>query len=560
MTQAAIGTSGDDNFLRRLLRRESVDGAHAQLLTRFPPEPNGQLHIGHARAICLNFGLAEEFSGRCNLRLDDTNPLNAAREYGAAIAADVRWLGYRWAGEVRHTSDYFDRLRDCAEQLINAQRAYVCELSSEEIREQRGNLREPGQDSPHRDRSQADNLRLFQAMCTGRSPEGSAVLRARIDMRSPNMQLRDPVLYRTRHHPHWRSGSSYYCYPTYDFSHCLSDYFEGVSHSLCTLEFVDHEPLYNWLLDALELPAPRPRQIEFGKLTLSHTLNSKRRLQRLVAEGRVSGWDDPRLTTLSGLRRRGYTPSSIRAFCHATGIGRNEGIVDLALLEHSIRDELNRSAPRAMCVLHPLRLQIENYPDSAQEQLMLPVHPQYPERGSRELPFSAQLFIDRDDFSTDPPKGFKRLAPGRSVRLRGAYVIRCDAVEYGDDGEPSLLRCSYDANTLGAKPDYAIGGVIHWVPATASVAVTVRLYERLFTVSDPASAKGDAFLELLNPDSLVCLEQALAEPAVAVASSGEHFQFERCGYFCVDPDSRPDRLVFNRTVALRDRWVAESGK
>ncbi len=556
MSQAAKGASGGDNFLRRRLRRELADGG--QLVTRFPPEPNGRLHIGHARAICLNFDVAEEFGGHCNLRLDDTNPRSASREHGENIAADVRWLGYRWSGELRHTSDYFDRLRDCAEQLIRARRAYVCSLSLEEIRSQRGSLHEPGRDSPYRERDPEDSLRLFDDMCAGRSSEGAAVLRAHIDMRAPNLQLRDPILYRIRHSEHWRSGTRWYCYPTYDFSHCLADYFEGVSHSLCTLEFAEHRPFYDWLLDALELPPPRPHQIEFGKLTLSHTLNSKRRLQRLVSGGVVSGWDDPRLTTLAGLRRRGYTPSSIRAFCRAAGIARNEGIVDMAVLEHGIRDELNQSAPRAMCVLRPLRLRIENHP-GGEECLTLPVHPQQPERGQRELPFSGELYIDREDFSSAPPKGFKRLSPGRCVRLRGAYVIRCDAVEYDADGEPILLRCSYDAATLGTKPDYAVGGVIHWVPELAAVAVEVRLYDRLFTVPDPAAAPDDSLLDLINPGSLSCLPGALAEPAVAAACAGEHFQFERCGYFCADPDSRPSALVFNRTVALRDSWTATGG-
>lgn len=543
------------NFLRQIVQADLDAGKHTKIVTRFPPEPNGYLHIGHAKSICLNFGLAQEFGGECNLRFDDTNPAKEDQEYIDAIKSDVEWLGFKWAGEERYASNYFDQLYDWAIHLIKTGKAYVDDLTPEQAREYRGTLTEPGKNSPFRDRSVEENLDLFARMKAGEFRDGEKALRAKIDMASPNMNLRDPILYRIRHAHHHQTGDKWCIYPSYDFTHGQSDAIEGITHSICTLEFEDHRPLYEWFLANLPVPA-QPRQYEFARLNLNYTVTSKRKLKQLVDERHVSGWDDPRMSTLSGYRRRGYTPASIRNFCEMVGVARSNGIVDIAMLEFSIREDLDRNAPRAMCVLRPLKVVITNYPEGKVEQLELPRHPKE-DMGMRTLPFTRELYIDRDDFMIDPPKGYKRLEPNGEVRLRGSYVVRADEVIKDEAGNIVELRCSYDPETLGKNPEgRKVKGVIHWVPAEGSVECEVRLYDRLFRSPQPEKAEeGQTFLDNINPESLQVLTGCRAEPSLAQAQPEDRFQFEREGYFCVDlKDSKPGAPVFNRTVTLRDSW------
>jgi len=548
-------TTPPAHFLRQIVKADLDNGKHDRIVTRFPPEPNGYLHIGHAKSICLNFGLAEEFGGQCNLRFDDTNPAKEEQEYIDAIKQDVEWLGFEWAGKVHYASDYFDQLHAWAIELIKSGKAYVCDLSPEQAREYRGNLTEPGKNSPFRERSVEENLDLFARMTAGEFPDGAKALRAKIDMASPNMNLRDPILYRIRHARHHQTGDKWCVYPSYDFTHGQSDAIEGVTHSICTLEFEDHRPLYEWCLDNLPVPAT-PRQYEFARLNLNYTVTSKRKLKQLVDEKHVDGWDDPRMSTLSAFRRRGYTPASIREFCERIGVTRSDGVVDMGVLEFCIRDDLDANAPRAMCVLRPLKVTITNYPEDQVENLELPRHPKE-DIGVRAIPFSRELYIDQDDYMIDPPKGYKRLVPGGEVRLRGSYVIRADEAVTDADGNIIELLCSYDPDTLGKNPEgRKVKGVIHWVPAAASVDCEVRLYDRLFKTPNPDKGEeGAGFLDNINPDSLIVLKGCRAEPSLASAAVEERFQFEREGYFCVDSkDSAPGKLVFNRTVTLRDSW------
>ncbi|EZQ20091.1 glutamate--tRNA ligase [Halopseudomonas bauzanensis] len=543
------------HFLRQIVQADLQSGKHTKIVTRFPPEPNGYLHIGHAKSICLNFGLAQESGGECHLRFDDTNPAKEEQEYIDAIKQDVEWLGFKWSGDIRYASDYFDQLHAWAIELIKAGKAYVCDLTPEQAREYRGNLTEPGKNSPFRDRSVEENLDLFARMTAGEFPDGAKALRAKIDMAAPNMNLRDPILYRIRHAHHHQTGDKWCIYPSYDFTHGQSDAIELITHSICTLEFEDHRPLYEWFLDNLPVPA-KPRQYEFARLNLNYTVTSKRKLKQLVDEGHVDGWDDPRMSTLSAFRRRGYTSASIREFCERIGVTRSDAVVDMGMLEFCIRDDLDNNAPRAMCVLRPLKVTITNYPEGQVENLSLPRHPKQ-DMGERMLPFSRELYIDQDDYMVDPPKGYKRLVPGGEVRLRGSYVIRADEAITDAEGNIVELLCSYDPDTLGKNPEgRKVKGVIHWVPAADSVECEVRLYDRLFNAANPDKGEeGGTFLDNINPDSLVVLKGCRAEPSLATATAEERFQFEREGYFCADSkDSRPGNLVFNRTVTLRDSW------
>lgn len=544
------------NFIRDIIEEDLRTGRHRTVVTRFPPEPNGYLHIGHAKSICLNFGLARDYGGRCHLRFDDTNPTKEDVEYAEAIQRDVRWLGFDWGEHLYYASDYFDQLYEYAIELIRAGKAYVDSLSPEEIRAYRGTLTEPGRESPYRNRSVEENLDLFERMRRGEFPDGAHVLRAKIDMASPNIVMRDPTLYRIRHVPHHRTGTRWCIYPMYDFTHCLSDAIEGVTHSLCTLEFEINRALYDWVLDNVSAPS-RPRQIEFARLNLSHTVLSKRLLLQLVRDGHVRGWDDPRMPTIAGLRRRGYTPEAIRDFCDRIGVARRDSLVDIALLEHCLREDLNRRAPRVMAVLRPLRLVIENYPEGREEQLEAINNPEDPAAGTRPVPFSRVLYIERDDFMENPPRKFFRLAPGREVRLRYAYFVRCVGVVKDADGNVVELRCTYDPATRGGEtpPDgRKVKATLHWVSAAHALDAEVRLYDHLFTAPEPGAATGN-FLDDLNPASLEVLTNCKVEPGLAAARPGDRFQFERLGYFCVDPDSRPGRPVFNRTVPLRDTWA-----
>jgi glutaminyl-tRNA synthetase len=542
------------DFVRRIVAEDLRTGKHGgRVVTRFPPEPNGYLHVGHAKSICLNFGIARENGGRCHLRYDDTNPTKEEVEYAEAICRDVRWLGFDWGEHLYHASDYFEPLYAYAVELVRRGKAYVCDLSADEIRAHRGTLTEPGKDSPWRGRSVAENLDLFERMRRGEFPDGARVLRAKIDMASPNLNLRDPVLYRIQQARHWRTGSTWCVYPMYDWAHPLSDAIEGITHSICTLEFEDHRPLYDWVLEALETPA-RPQQIEFARLNLSHTVMSKRTLRGLVEEGLVAGWDDPRMPTLSGMRRRGYPPAAIRAFCEGVGVAKRDNTIELARLEHEVRDELNRSAPRVMAVLRPLRLVIENWPAGHVEWLDAVNNPEDPAAGTRRLPFAGELWIERDDFREDPPRKFFRLAPGREVRLRWGYFVTCTGfVKDPKTGEVVELRARYDPATRGGEaPDgRRVKATIHWVSAAHAIPAEVRLYDVLF---DRAEV-GDDWRECLNPASLEIVPRAWVEPGLASASAGERVQFERQGYFCVDPDSREGALVVNRTVTLRDTWA-----
>jgi glutaminyl-tRNA synthetase len=555
MTNADIATP--THFIREIIVADLKAGKHGgRIITRFPPEPNGYLHIGHAKSICLNFGLAQEFGGLCNLRFDDTNPTKEEQEYVDAIMADVRWLGFDWQERLFFASDYFQQLYDWAVQLIKDGKAYVDSLSAEEIREYRGTLTQPGKDSPYRRRGVEENLALFAQMRAGEFPDGAHVLRAKIDMASPNLNLRDPVLYRIRHAEHHRTGDAWRLYPMYDYAHPLSDAIEGITHSFCTMEYEDHRVLYDWCLDNLPVPF-RPYQYEFARLNLSYTVMSKRKLLRLVQEGRVSGWDDPRMPTLAGMRRRGYTPEAIRAFCDKIGVGKRENLVDLALLEYCLREDLNRRAPRRMAALKPLKVVLLNYPEGQTEELDAVNHPEDPAMGTRPTPFGRELFIEQDDFMEDPPRKFFRLAPGREVRLRYAYFIKCqEVVKDPATGEIVELRCTYDPATKGGyAPDgRQVKATLHWVAAAQAVSATVRLYDRLFTEADPES-DGD-FLACLNPRSLETLTDCRLEPALAGMAPGEFCQFERLGYFVADgKDSSPGRPVFNRIVTLKDPWA-----
>ncbi|MEH6566693.1 MAG: glutamine--tRNA ligase/YqeY domain fusion protein [Halopseudomonas sp.] len=543
------------HFLRQIVQSDLNAGKHQSIVTRFPPEPNGYLHIGHAKSICLNFGLAKEFGGVCNLRFDDTNPAKEEQEYIDAIKQDVEWLGFEWAGKVRYASDYFDQLHAWAIELIKGGKAYVCDLSPEQAREYRGSLTEPGKNSPYRERSVEENLDQFARMTAGEFADGAKVLRAKIDMAAPNMNLRDPILYRIRHVHHHQTGDKWCVYPSYDFTHGQSDAIEGVTHSICTLEFEDHRPLYEWCLNNLPVPAT-PRQYEFARLNLNYTVTSKRKLKQLVDEKHVDGWDDPRMSTISAFRRRGYTPASIREFCERIGVTRSDGVVDMGVLEFCIRDDLDAHAPRAMCVLRPLKVTITNYPQDKTELLQLPRHPKE-DIGVRELPFEREIYIDQDDYMVDPPKGYKRLVPGGEVRLRGSYVIRADEAVTDADGNIVELLCSYDPDTLGKNPEgRKVKGVIHWVPAATSIECEVRLYDRLFKTPNPDKGEeGAGFLDNINAESLIVLKGCRAEPSLASASVDDRFQFEREGYFCLDSkDATAERPVFNRTVTLRDSW------
>ncbi|OUE42661.1 glutamine--tRNA ligase [Billgrantia desiderata SP1] len=544
------------NFIRNQIRDEIEAGRADKIVTRFPPEPNGFLHVGHAKSICLNFGLAEQFGGNCHLRFDDTNPAKEEQAYIDAIKEDVSWLGFEWAGPVRYASDCFDQLYAWAQHLIREGKAYVDDLSPDEIREYRGTLTEPGRPSPWRERSVEENLDLLERMRAGEFNEGERVLRAKIDMASPNINLRDPILYRIRHAHHHQTGDTWKIYPSYDFAHGQTDAIEGVTHSICTLEFEDHRPLYEWFLDNLPVPC-KPRQIEFARLNMNYTLTSKRKLKLLVDEGIVDGWDDPRMPTISGMRRRGYTPASIRKFCEMIGVTRADGgLVDIAMLYHAIRSDLEDNAPRAMCVLNPLKVVLTNVPESHEEVYEVPGHPAREDMGVRRVPFTRELYIDRDDFMEEPPKKFFRLAPGQEVRLRNSYVIRCDEVVKDASDEIVELRCSVDFDTLGKNPEgRKVKGVIHWVSANHAVPMEVRLYDNLFLVEQPDKDKDADFLKHLNPESLqIC--QAMGEPSLADAAPESRYQFERMGYFCADRHAcRDGKLVFNRTVGLKDSWA-----
>ncbi|MBW1973950.1 MAG: glutamine--tRNA ligase/YqeY domain fusion protein [Deltaproteobacteria bacterium] len=546
------------NFIKDIIDDDLRTGKYeGRVHTRFPPEPNGYLHIGHAKSICLNFGLAEEYNGKCNLRFDDTNPETENEEFVKAIQEDVKWLGFDWEDRMYFASDYFEQLYQYAVELIKKGKAYVDSLSPEEIREYRGTLTEPGKESPYRNRSVEENLELFEAMRRGKFPEGAHVLRAKIDMAHPNLNMRDPVMYRIKHVPHYRTGTQWCIYPTYDFTHCLSDSIERITHSICTLEFEDHRPLYDWFLDELEVY--HPRQIEFARLNLTYTVLSKRYLSILVNEGYVKGWDDPRMPTIRGLRRRGYTPEAIRDFCERIGVAKRNSIVDIALLEHCIREDLNKRAPRALVVLNPLKLVILNYPENQVEELEAVNNPEDPAMGTRKVPFSKVLYIERDDFMENPPSKYYRLAPGREVRLRYGYYVTCvDVIKDPGSGEVVEVHCTYDPATRGGwSPDgRKVKGTIHWVSADHAIPVEVRLYDHLFTKADMVNLEEDEdFRKYINPDSLRILYPCYAEPSLANAPVESRYQFERVGYFCVDPDSTPERLVFNRIVGLRDTWA-----
>lgn len=550
------GTVAPSNFIEELIEEDLRTGrCGGRVHTRFPPEPNGYLHIGHAKAIWLDFGIAAKYGGLCNLRFDDTNPSREEVEYVESQKEDIRWLGYDWGDRLFFASDYFEQLYAYAVRLIEAGLAYVCDLSADEIRAYRGTLTEPGRESPYRGRSVRENLDLFARMRAGEFPEGSRTLRAKIDMASPNLNLRDPVLYRILRAAHHRTGTAWSIYPMYDYAHPLSDAIEGITHSLCSLEYEDHRPLYDWVLRAVGVPSP-PRQIEFARLNLNYTVVSKRKLLQLVRDGRVSGWDDPRMPTLSGLRRRGYTPESIRAFCERIGVAKANSLVDIALLEHCLREDLNKRAPRAMAVLRPLKVVIDNYPRDRVEELEAVNNPEDPAAGTRRVPFSRVLYIERDDFREDPPPKFFRLAPGREVRLRYAYFVRCtDAVKDPRTGEVAELHCTYDPATRGgASPDgRQVKATIHWVSAAHAIPAEVRLYDRLFNVEDPGAVEDPT--SCLNPDSLQVLDGCRLEPSLGAARPGDRYQFERQGYFCADPDSSPGHPVFNRAVGLRDTWA-----
>ena len=546
------------DFIRDIIDEDLRTNKHGgRVATRFPPEPNGYIHIGHAKSVCLNFGIAGQYRGTCNLRMDDTDPAGESMEYVESIIRDVRWLGFDWKDRLFYASDYFERLYEFAEELIQAGHAYVCSLNADEIRETRGSFTEPGQESPYRNRSVDENLDLFRRMRAGEFEDGAHVLRARIDMASPNIVMRDPVLYRIKREPHYRTGTDWVIYPMYDFAHCLSDALEGITHSICTLEFENNRPLYDWIVERL-IQGSRPQQIEFARLSVSYTVLSKRRLIELVEKKYVSGWDDPRMPTVAGMRRRGYTPEAIRKFCGQIGVAKNDNLIDVSLLEHCVREDLNERVPRAMAVLRPLKVVIDNYPEDRTETFDCANHPQKPDMGTRQVPFSRVLYIERDDFQENPPKKYNRLAPGREVRLRNAYVIRFESMVKDErTGEIAELHCTYDPETRSGPPadGRKVQGVIHWVSEKHGVPAEVRLYDRLFRIQDPGGL-GDDFAEHLNPGSLEILTDCFVEPGLKDAAPGSSCQFERLGYFCVDVrDSAAGRPVFNRVVPLRDSWA-----
>ncbi len=555
MAQPLSSASGD--FIRDIIDDDLRAGKNdGRVATRFPPEPNGYIHIGHAKAVYLNFGLATQYQGTCNLRMDDTDPVGESMEYVESIIRDIRWLGFDWKERLFYASDYFEKLYQFAVSLIKKGDAYVCSLNAEEIREYRGTFTQQGKDSPYRSRSVDENIDLFTRMRAGEFPDGAHTLRAKIDMASPNIVMRDPILYRIKREPHYRTGNKWVIYPMYDFAHCLSDALENITHSICTLEFENNRPLYDWIVERL-IEKNRPRQIEFARLNLSYTVLSKRRLIELVEKKYVAGWDDPRMPTVSGMRRRGYTPEAIRQFCAAIGVAKNDNLIDVALLEHCAREDLNENAPRAMCVLRPLKVIIDNYPEGKVQQLNCANHPQRPEMGTRQVPFCREIYIEREDFVEDPPKKYNRLAPGREVRLRNAYVIKSEKmVKDHKSGELVELHCTYAPETLDGPPSDGrkVQGVIHWVSARHAVAAEVRLYERLFTIDNPGAE--EEFLKFLNPASLEILQNCMAENTLADARPLARYQFERQGYFCADEkDSRAGKPVFNRIVPLRDSWV-----
>ncbi len=560
-TETEDGEEGGGNFIRDIVAEDVSEGRVKDVVTRFPPEPNGYLHLGHAKSICLNFSIASDFNGRCHLRFDDTNPIKEEMEFIDAIQQDVRWLGFDWGKHLYFASDYFAQLYEWAETLITGGKAYVDDLSADEIREYRGTLTEPGKPSPHRDREPGESLDLFRRMADGEFPGGARVLRAKIDMASGNINMRDPVIYRILKAAHPRTGDEWCIYPTYDFAHGQSDAIEGVSHSLCTLEFEDHRPLYDWLIENLAIPV-RPRQYEFARLNLTHTVLSKRKLTQLVEGGNVQGWDDPRLPTLAGLRRRGVPPAAIRNFCARIGLTKAASTVELGVLEFCARELLNKTAARRMAVLRPLKVVIENYPEGGTEDLDAVNNPEDESAGTRKVPFGREIFIEQDDFMEDPPKKFFRLAPGREVRLRYAYFITCQDVIKDADGNVTELRCTYDPETRGGNaPDgRKVKATLHWVSATDAINAEVRLYDHLFTDPDPGALDGDAFLNAFNPESLEVLKDCLVEPSLASTQPGETVQFERLGYFSPDPEMSADNPVFNRTVGLRDTWAKEKAK
>ncbi len=548
------------NFIHEIIEAELKE--HPQVHTRFPPEPNGYLHIGHAKSICLNFGTATKYQGICNLRFDDTNPSKEETEYVESIMEDIRWLGFDWQENLYYASDYYQQLFDYAVELIKKGKAFVCDLNPQEMREYRGTLTEPGKNSPYRERSVAENLELFNQMKMGEFPDGSRVLRAKIEMSSPNINMRDPVIYRILRAVHHRTGEQWCIYPMYDYAHPISDYLEGITHSICTLEFEDHRPLYEWVLQALELPNRHPRQIEFARLNLNYTVTSKRKLLELVKENYVSGWDDPRMPTLSGLRRRGYTPESIRNFCEKIGVAKSNSTVDIALLEHCLREDLNQRAARVMAVLRPLKVVITNYPEDQVEEFEAEINPENPELGCRKVPFAREIYIEQEDFMEQPPKGYFRLSPGKEVRLKHAYYIKCEAVIKDETtGEIIELHCTYDPTSRGGwtNDGRKVKGTLHWVSAKHALPATVCLYEHLFTKANPdeTTPEGD-YKDNLNPESQVKLSNCLVEPSLANSSPEEHFQFLRQGYFVADLDSKPEQLVFNRIVSLRDSWAKGS--
>jgi len=555
MTQSITPATTD--FVSQIIENDLRANKHGgRVTTRFPPEPNGYLHIGHAKSICLNFGIAEKYQGACNLRLDDTDPSGESMEYVESIIHDVRWLGFDWGDRLFYSSNYFEQLYSFAVELIKTGNAYVCSLNADDVRERRGSFTESGTESPYRSRTVEENLDMFSRMRQGEFDDGAHTLRARIDMSSPNLVMRDPVIFRIKREPHYRTGSTWAIYPMYDFAHCLSDAMEGITHSICTLEFENNRPLYDWIVEKL-ISGDRPQQIEFARLNLSYTILSKRRLIELVKKGFVQGWDDPRLPTLAGMRRRGFGPQAIRNFCMEIGVAKNDNLIDLSLLEHCVREDLNDRAPRAMCILRPLRVVIDNYPEGEIEQFECPNHPQHPEMGARKVPFSKVLYIERDDFLEDPPKKYHRLGPGREVRLRNAYVIAFEsALKDEKTGEVLELHCTYDPTTRDAPPadGRKVQGVIHWVAAEHCWPVEVRLYDRLFSIQDPGSEED--FTRYVNPDSLQVLATCYAELNLKEATPGSQYQFERLGYFCADEkDTKPGKPVFNRIVPLRDSWA-----
>ncbi|WP_157670610.1 glutamine--tRNA ligase/YqeY domain fusion protein [Chitinibacter sp. GC72] len=549
------------NFVRQIIDADLASGKHQAVQTRFPPEPNGYLHIGHAKSICLNFGIAADYKGLCNLRMDDTNPEKEEDEYAAAIEADVRWLGFEWNGDVRHTSDYFDQLHGYAIELIKAGKAFVCDLNAEEMRDYRGDFQKPGRNSPYRDRSVAENLDLFERMKNGEFADGSKTLRLKIDMGSPNLNLRDPVFYRIKRATHIKTGDKWCIYPMYDYSHCISDALEGITHSLCTLEFEDHRPLYDWVLDNITIAA-HPQQIEFSRLELLYSITSKRKLNQLVTENLVSGWDDPRLTTISGMRRRGYSPAGIRLFAQRIGVSKGENIIDFSILEGAVRETLETESPRVIAVVNPLKVTLTNFEAGVTGSRSAPFHPHHEEMGEREIPISPTLWIERDDFAEEPPKGWQRLTLGGEVRLRYSYVIKCDEVVKDANGEIVELKCSIDPKTLGQNPEgRKVKGVIHWISAEHAIEAEVRLYERLFTEPRPDAIRGEDgqyvdFKQFINPESLKTIT-AYVEPCVRDAAPETRYQFERLGYFVTDRHDHQagGKPVFNRTVTLKDSWA-----